>query len=113
MTVLSKEDAFAWLEFELRRNRCGERAYAGALRLVEEHARDQPEDDMSDEIRISQKWLDRAIERVGLVQGLLDEKRTEAAEAFAMALHERLGDESVANKLPTEIVAMIFKLYFY
>lgn len=68
---------------------------------------------MSDEIRISQKWLDRAIERVGLVQGLLDEKRTEAAEAFAMALHERLGDESVANKLPTEIVAMIFKLYFY
>jgi hypothetical protein len=30
-----------------------------------------------------------------------------------MALHERLGDESVVHGLTSEIVAMIFELYFY
>jgi hypothetical protein len=114
MTDVSKEDSFAHLERKLSIHLDTLKAYTTASEIVLVFAREHPEQDVREEIKHGQGWVDDATARIGSIKGFLQEKTSDAALAFVMGQHRRLGDKSLVRELPETIVAMIFsKPHFY
>ena len=115
MEVLDKRTSFKLLENELRYKQFVAKTDVNALNIIDEFMNEHPQQDVQS-IRDNYKCrhLDAALADVEFIRGILHEKHTDAALAFAMTLHARLGQHAAARVLPEAVVRLIFsELYFH
>ena len=115
MEVLDKRTSFKLLENELRYKQFVAKTDVNVLNIIDEFIQEHPEQDLHSIRNNWQcRWTDAALADVEFIRGILHEKRTDAALAFAMTLHARLGQHAAARVLPEAVVRLIFsELYFH